>query len=108
MRGAIAELRMDEAMAKTSSMLEHDTYRISCDMRLEAKGVGYDHLEGLDWVLCGVQVKLSTRHRHFAPSARRGFSPTTLRRHDSCRGIGQCHALATSCQCSVATWWLAL
>jgi hypothetical protein len=38
---------MDEAMAKTSSMLEHDTYRISCDTRLEAKGAGYDHLGSL-------------------------------------------------------------
>ena len=51
MRGAIAELRMDKAMAKTPSMLEHDTFRISCDTRLEAKGVGYDHIEELDWVL---------------------------------------------------------
>ena len=51
MRGAIAELRMDDAMAQTSSMLEHDTYRISCDTRLEAKGVGYDHIEELAWAL---------------------------------------------------------
>ena len=50
MRGAIAEIRMDEAMANASSMLEHDTYRISCDTRLEAKGVGYDHIEELGWV----------------------------------------------------------
>ena len=47
MRGAIAELRVDEAMAKISSMFEHDTYCIRCDTRLEAKGAGYDHLGSL-------------------------------------------------------------
>ena len=51
MRGAIAELRMDEAMAKASSMLEHDTYRIIRDTCLETKGVGYDHIEELAWAL---------------------------------------------------------